>query len=94
MAKEGLTINEGEKAKKFKEEQETKFEPLVSWLGDKLKDDISKAVVSSRLDEVSKHLYFAFIHVYVAAPFIRFTTFILVLFFDDNFCDILILLSL
>lgn len=50
VAKEGLKLNQGEKAKEALEELQKQFEPLTDWLKDKgLKDRIEKAVVSERL---------------------------------------------
>jgi len=50
VAKEGLTLGEGEAAKEQAEELKTKFEPLTKWLADEpLKDLIAKAEVSERL---------------------------------------------
>ncbi|KAG0718524.1 Endoplasmin [Chionoecetes opilio] len=52
VAKEGLTIEEGEGAKEHLEELKKVFEPLTKWLSeDALKDEISKAVISSRLSD-------------------------------------------
>uniref|UniRef100_A0A0P4WHL8 Heat shock protein 83 n=1 Tax=Scylla olivacea TaxID=85551 RepID=A0A0P4WHL8_SCYOL len=52
VAKEGLTIDEGEGAKERLEELKKVFEPLTKWLSeDALKDEISKAVVSERLSD-------------------------------------------
>lgn len=51
VAKEGFTLNEGEKAKERMEQLKTTFEPLVKWLNDVLKDHISKAQVSERLTD-------------------------------------------
>ncbi|XP_014475356.1 PREDICTED: endoplasmin [Dinoponera quadriceps] len=51
VAKEGFTLNEGEKAKERMEQLKTTFEPLVKWLNDILKDHISKAQVSERLTD-------------------------------------------
>lgn len=50
VAKEGLKIDESEKAKEKKEALEKEFEPLTKWLKDSaLSDKIEKAVVSERL---------------------------------------------
>ncbi|XP_043266101.1 endoplasmin isoform X1 [Colletes gigas] len=51
VAKEGFTLDEGEKAKERMEQMKTMYEPLVKWLSDILKDHISKAQVSERLTE-------------------------------------------
>ncbi|XP_027233624.2 endoplasmin isoform X2 [Penaeus vannamei] len=52
VAKEGLTINEGEAAKERLEETKKQFEPLTKWLSEEaLKDDVLKAVVSERLTD-------------------------------------------
>ncbi|XP_076630713.1 heat shock protein 90 Gp93 [Colletes latitarsis] len=51
VAKEGFTLDEGEKAKERMEQMKTMYEPLVKWLSDILKDYISKAQVSERLTE-------------------------------------------
>ncbi|XP_045125211.1 endoplasmin-like isoform X1 [Portunus trituberculatus] len=52
VAKEGLTIDEGEGAKERLEELKKVFEPLTKWLSeDALKDEVSKAVVSERLSD-------------------------------------------
>lgn len=51
VAKEGFTLDEGERAKERMEQQKTTFEPLVKWLNDILKDHISRAQVSERLTE-------------------------------------------
>lgn len=51
VAKEGFTLNEGEKAQEQMEQLKTTFEPLVKWLNDVLKDHISKAQVSERLTD-------------------------------------------
>lgn len=41
VAKEGLTINEGEAAKERLEETKKQFEPLTKWLSEEaLKDDV------------------------------------------------------
>ncbi|KAG0718525.1 Endoplasmin [Chionoecetes opilio] len=50
VAKEGLTIEEGEGAKEHLEELKKVFEPLTKWLSeDALKDEIMKAEVGERL---------------------------------------------
>ncbi|CAD5219440.1 unnamed protein product [Bursaphelenchus okinawaensis] len=50
VAKEGLKLNQGEKAKEAFAELEKQFEPLTDWLKDKgLNGKIEKAVVSERL---------------------------------------------
>jgi heat shock protein beta len=51
VAKEGLTLDDSEEAKEYKEAQEKEFEPLTKYLGDALSDSIEKAVVSDRLTE-------------------------------------------
>ncbi|XP_042888744.1 endoplasmin-like isoform X1 [Penaeus japonicus] len=52
VAKEGLTINEGEAAKERLEETKKQFEPLTKWLSEEaLKDEIMKAEVGERLLE-------------------------------------------
>ncbi|KAK4313756.1 hypothetical protein Pmani_014914 [Petrolisthes manimaculis] len=52
VAKEGLTIDEGEGAKERLEELKKVYEPLTKWLSeDALKDEVSKAVVSERLSD-------------------------------------------
>ncbi|XP_054007222.1 endoplasmin [Hylaeus anthracinus] len=51
VAKEGFSLDEGEKAKERMEHMKTTFEPLVKWLNDVLKEHISKAQVSERLTE-------------------------------------------
>lgn len=51
VAKEGFTLDEGERAKERMEQLKTTFEPLVKWLNDILKDQISKAQVSERLTD-------------------------------------------
>lgn len=51
VAKEGFTLNEGEKAKERMEQLQTTFEPLVKWLNDVLKDYIVRAQVSERLTD-------------------------------------------
>nr|CAB3254423.1 endoplasmin-like [Phallusia mammillata] len=52
VAKEGLGLDDGEKAKERKEALEKEFEPLAKWLKEKaLKDKIEKAVVTERLTE-------------------------------------------
>ncbi|CAD5226453.1 unnamed protein product [Bursaphelenchus xylophilus] len=50
VAKEGVKLNQGEKAKEAFAELEKQFEPLTDWLKDKgLNGKIEKAVVSERL---------------------------------------------
>ncbi|KAF8774432.1 endoplasmin-like [Argiope bruennichi] len=50
VAKDGLRLDEGEKAKEIQEALNKEFEPLAKWLEeDVLKDKISKATVSQRL---------------------------------------------
>ncbi|GBM74432.1 Endoplasmin [Araneus ventricosus] len=50
VAKDGLRLDEGEKAKEIQETLNKEFEPLTKWLEeDVLKDKISKATVSQRL---------------------------------------------
>lgn len=50
MAKEGLTLDQSDKAKEHKDQLEKDYEPLLKWLKDEaLKDKIEKAVVSERL---------------------------------------------
>jgi len=52
VAKEGLKLDQSEKAKEAKEALESEFEPLTKWLKDEaLKDKIEKAVVSERLTD-------------------------------------------
>ncbi|XP_042214223.1 endoplasmin-like isoform X1 [Homarus americanus] len=52
VAKEGLTIDEGEGAKERMEELKKLFEPLTKWLSEEaLKDEIVKAEVGERLSE-------------------------------------------
>lgn len=51
VAKEGFTLEEGERSKERMEQLKTTFEPLVKWLNDILKDYISKAQVSERLTD-------------------------------------------
>ncbi|XP_012217083.1 endoplasmin [Linepithema humile] len=51
VAKEGFTLDEGERAKERMEELKTTFEPLIKWLNDILKDHVSKAQVSERLTD-------------------------------------------
>lgn len=51
VAKEGFTLEEGERAKERMEQQKTTFEPLVKWLNDILKDHVSRAQVSERLTD-------------------------------------------
>ena len=50
VAKEGLKLEESEKAKELKENLEKEYEPLLTWLKDEaLKDKIEKATLSDRL---------------------------------------------
>ncbi|CAH1784217.1 unnamed protein product [Owenia fusiformis] len=50
VAKEGLKLDDSEKAKEAKEELEKTFEPLLTWMkDDALKDKIEKATISDRL---------------------------------------------
>ncbi|GFY39976.1 endoplasmin [Trichonephila inaurata madagascariensis] len=50
VAKDGLRLDEGEKAKELQETLNKEFEPLTKWLEeDSLKDKIGKATVSQRL---------------------------------------------
>ncbi len=50
VAKEGVKLDDGEKAKEHREALEKEFEPLTNWLKeDALKDDIEKATISQRL---------------------------------------------
>ncbi|XP_015592342.1 endoplasmin [Cephus cinctus] len=51
VAKEGFTLDDGDKAKERMEELKSTFEPLTNWLNDILKDYISKAQVSERLTD-------------------------------------------
>merc|ERR1739838_165259 len=52
VAKEGLDIDQGDKAKERKEALETEFKPLATWLKESaLKDKIEKAVITERLTE-------------------------------------------
>lgn len=52
VAKEGLTLDEGDSAKEKLEELKTRFEPLTKWLADEpLKEQISKAEVGERLSD-------------------------------------------
>lgn len=52
VAKEGLNIEQSEKAKKKFEELEKTYEPLLKWMKDDgLKDLIEKAVLSQRLTD-------------------------------------------
>lgn len=51
VAKEGFTLEEGERSKERMEQLKTTFEPLVKWLNDIMKDHISKAQVSERLTD-------------------------------------------
>ncbi|KFM57735.1 Endoplasmin, partial [Stegodyphus mimosarum] len=50
VAKDGLRLDEGEKAKELQETLNKEYEPLIKWLEDDvLKDKITKATVSQRL---------------------------------------------
>ncbi|XP_067110134.1 endoplasmin [Osmerus mordax] len=50
VAKEGVTFDEGDKAKEKREAVEKEYEPLTTWMKEKaLKDRIEKAVLSQRL---------------------------------------------
>jgi len=50
VAKEGLKLDEGEKAKERLEQVETEYKPLLTWFKENsLKDKIEKAVISQRL---------------------------------------------
>lgn len=52
VAKEGLKLDQSEKAKEYKEKLEKEYEPLIKWFKDKaLGDKIEKAVISERLAE-------------------------------------------
>jgi heat shock protein beta len=52
VAKEGLGLDDGEKAKERKEALEKEFEPLAKWLKESaLKDKIEKAVITERLTD-------------------------------------------
>lgn len=51
VAKEGFQLDEGEKAKEIQEQLQATFEPLLKWLNDILKDQISKAQISERLTD-------------------------------------------
>lgn len=52
MAKQGLDLDQGEKAKERKEALEKEFEPLATWLKESaLKDKIEKAVITESLTE-------------------------------------------
>ncbi|XP_018414437.1 PREDICTED: endoplasmin [Nanorana parkeri] len=52
VAKEGLKLDESEKAKETHEALEKEYEPLLTWLKDKsLKDQIEKAIISQRLTQ-------------------------------------------
>ena len=51
LAKDGLKFgDESQEEKDTFEQYEKDFEPLTKWLGDNLKDELEKAVVSARLD--------------------------------------------
>lgn len=50
VAKEGLKLDNSEKAKERKEQLEKDFEPLINWMKeDALKDKIEKCTISERL---------------------------------------------
>ncbi|CAB0041282.1 unnamed protein product [Trichogramma brassicae] len=49
VAKEGFSLDEGEKYTEKKAELEKIYEPLLKYLNEKLKDNISKAQISDRL---------------------------------------------
>ncbi|XP_070559770.1 endoplasmin-like [Ptychodera flava] len=52
VAKEGLKMDESDKAKERREETEKEYEPLMKWLKDTpLKDKIKEAVISNRLTD-------------------------------------------
>lgn len=51
VAKEGFSLDEGEKAKERMEHMKTTFDPLIKWLNEVLKDHISKAQLSERLTD-------------------------------------------
>jgi len=52
VAKQGLDLDQGEKAKERKEALEKEFEPLATWLKESaLKDKIEKAVITESLTE-------------------------------------------
>ena len=51
VAKEGFTLDEGEKAKERMEELKSTFQPLTKWLDENLNEHISKTVVSERLTD-------------------------------------------
>ena len=50
-AKEGLKLDDSEEAKQYKEQLDEEFKPLTEWLGENLKGEIEKAVVSDRLTD-------------------------------------------
>jgi len=51
LAKDGLKFgDESQEEKDLFEQYEKDFEPLTKWLGDNLKEELEKAVVSARLD--------------------------------------------
>jgi heat shock protein beta len=51
VAKEGLQLDDSEKAKEYKKQLEEDFKPLTEWLNTEFKEQIEKAVVSSRLTD-------------------------------------------
>ncbi|XP_076653231.1 heat shock protein 90 Gp93 [Halictus rubicundus] len=51
VAKEGFSLDEGDKAKERMEYLKTTFEPLIKWLNDILKDHVGKVQVSERLTD-------------------------------------------
>nr|KAG5698166.1 hypothetical protein BaRGS_030529 [Batillaria attramentaria] len=52
VAKEGLQLDQSEKAKEMREAQEKEFEPLLKWLKDSaLSDKIEKATITQRLSD-------------------------------------------
>jgi heat shock protein beta len=50
LAKDGLKFGSSKSEEEANKEKEDEFEPLTKWLGENLKDDLEKAVVSQRLD--------------------------------------------
>jgi heat shock protein beta len=50
LAKEGIKFDESQAEKEAFEEKEKEFEPLTNWLGENLKEELEKAIVSQRLD--------------------------------------------
>lgn len=51
VAKEGFTLDEGERAKERMQQLKTTFEPLTKWLSDNLMGYINRAQVSERLTD-------------------------------------------